>query len=1164
MKTYPTNPVRTRLMALNVAVAAMQGGDLFGVSRTVDHAVYTLLNAVAVILWRLNAAIISMSMFGYVTQDWLTNRHDGGVWHVLGMIAGPDGLAGETVWAAMLALALALFGLARVARPFMRSFNPVDLGKLLMFGVLSYAVIQQGSGLMIAVEEWRTELGGWMYDGVAASAAVNLDTPDSSGSAEPMYPPQELDGQAPIRGWEAVASSYFLARSEAELNSNIPPADFRRAYCLYDPEQPVNDQAAENDQGCSPRKTWDEWDLVSTGVITQVWGIELPVAVGISLPIVQEHPENRELGIRQAQAGVARLALGPLVALYPVLEANISLMLALSAAILYLTLPVMLLFGFFVATEPLVRQLLLRVVSVMLNTIILNGLIALFLLLLMTASLNGSLTGYLGVVGVAVIGGIILSRVAAGTLKETLSAAMSAVGGAWLGATTAMMGQEAAAPARGVLGAAKLAGLGAMVGAAGLSAFDLAEPALHGARSGLRDLDSAAPGTEAGLQQKAGQLPAPLAKMVQHGLDTREAAGGDPGHLGSARQISAPGATGSHDQTSASERGHGHWLPAIATGALVAGAATLSAHRANETTETATEPYEPYSQAERLAVWQAGAETAARPEYREADGTLNTAGLKVVAEQLSVQGYPAFQGESGRQELARLMAAQADNPAARGWGAPEERTGRVDNWLATAYQAWESGQGQAQTGEAGRHLFGEELGREMETVVTRHSRAEAAQVVQATRQAALTRPPAAMMANGTLTETGRAAIRAELGEDAMQSFTGPQGYQDLEALATAALQREATAGGPAFYRQLAATKSGEPPAETVPVRLGLDPAAAGPHYSSLNRFAEVSEAAGLPPALREQLLTEAHREAGISPELETQLRTALARQAGRGQGQGLDVVQLIDSARAVPPALSGPQRRGGEPVSPERQTTAPFQPAAVGGDTVGNESRVGDAADDDREVSLPVEATDQAGASATTLSALGAVEKRSEARTLADQLRSAVSEASRVAPEPEAGGEPQGGRAAGAGSVILNRPETEPERPADQVDDGGITAALQSEIGGELVVNEAEILRDAVAGKPPDLDEPPISENLTSAAAGREQLPDEASTGQTTETVNEPAATATEETAASEPQLAVETPPDDEPSAAAEAAGQEGSGERRDRDETDENQESGEPDDNND
>ncbi|MCB0162610.1 MAG: hypothetical protein KDI79_00195, partial [Anaerolineae bacterium] len=283
----------TSLMALTLSSALMtvrqllvplvQGSpDWLGVSRTIDHAVYTGLNALAIILWRLNSAIMSMSLFSYSTQDWLTNGADGGVWQVMDLVIGPGGLFGLETWQLVLTLAIMLFGLARVLRPFLPTFNPVDVGWLLIFGTFSFVVVQQGSSLMQRFETWRADLGGYMYQAVAADGRVDITVPgvDLSGS-EPLQPPADLDGRSPIRGWEAVATSYFLADSEADLSRGIPPDTFRRTYCLYDPNQPINEQAEENEQGCSPRKVWDEWDVVSTGVITEVFGIELPVSIGM-------------------------------------------------------------------------------------------------------------------------------------------------------------------------------------------------------------------------------------------------------------------------------------------------------------------------------------------------------------------------------------------------------------------------------------------------------------------------------------------------------------------------------------------------------------------------------------------------------------------------------------------------------------------------------------------------------------------------------------------------------------------------------------------------------------------------------------------------------------------------------------------------------------------
>jgi hypothetical protein len=386
--------------------------------RTIDHAVYMLLNAIAIVLWRLNAALISISLYSYGTQDWLTGRN-GGVWQVLETLVGADGIFGLATWQAFLLLAIMLFGLARVARPFLPRLQPVDPGKLFLFGILSYVVISEGSSLMQSVEAWRSEAGSYMYQELSKGDTVELDIPGASTTPnEPLYAPAELDGQAPIRGWEAVASSYFLVQNAAEIHADVPPRDFRVTYCLYDPGEPIDQQAEENGTGCSPRTAWDEWQTISlTQPITQVWGIPLPGSVSIDIPVFQEHPENRQLAIRQAQAGLARLALGPVVALFPLVEANISLMLALAASFIYLSLPIVLLF-----TEAMATRLLLQLISVIIRTLILNGLAALFLMLLMGVSLDGSLTAYLGLVGVGLIGGFLLMRFAAGTMKKSPSA----------------------------------------------------------------------------------------------------------------------------------------------------------------------------------------------------------------------------------------------------------------------------------------------------------------------------------------------------------------------------------------------------------------------------------------------------------------------------------------------------------------------------------------------------------------------------------------------------------------------------------------------------------------------------------------------------------------------------------------------------------------------
>ena len=50
-----------------------------------------------------------------------------------------------------------------LARPFLPRIQPVDPGKLFLFGILSYVVISQGSSLMQNVESWRSDAGSYMY-----------------------------------------------------------------------------------------------------------------------------------------------------------------------------------------------------------------------------------------------------------------------------------------------------------------------------------------------------------------------------------------------------------------------------------------------------------------------------------------------------------------------------------------------------------------------------------------------------------------------------------------------------------------------------------------------------------------------------------------------------------------------------------------------------------------------------------------------------------------------------------------------------------------------------------------------------------------------------------------------------------------------------------------
>ncbi|MCP4410788.1 MAG: hypothetical protein GY807_24220, partial [Gammaproteobacteria bacterium] len=93
------------------------GLDFVGITRAIDQAIYMLLNAVATMLWRLDASIIAMSLYSYSTQDWLTGT-GGGVWWILDWLIVNPGLFGLNTWTLFAGLAVMLWGLSRIARPF--------------------------------------------------------------------------------------------------------------------------------------------------------------------------------------------------------------------------------------------------------------------------------------------------------------------------------------------------------------------------------------------------------------------------------------------------------------------------------------------------------------------------------------------------------------------------------------------------------------------------------------------------------------------------------------------------------------------------------------------------------------------------------------------------------------------------------------------------------------------------------------------------------------------------------------------------------------------------------------------------------------------------------------------------------------------------------------
>jgi hypothetical protein len=199
-----------------------------------DLLIYNALNAVAIILWRIDVTFISWGIMGYQTQDWLLGDNNTGAWYLFTQLIGNGGLVNVGLWEIFLTLALMIAGLTRLVRPFIQ-IRVVDIGRVLFYACATYILITQGLVLLQGAETWRDEASGYIYTTMSQSPALVLKMPGEpdplSANSDPVDPPSDLDGEPPIRGWEAISTSYFLVLSLPsrgawiETTADISPPD---------------------------------------------------------------------------------------------------------------------------------------------------------------------------------------------------------------------------------------------------------------------------------------------------------------------------------------------------------------------------------------------------------------------------------------------------------------------------------------------------------------------------------------------------------------------------------------------------------------------------------------------------------------------------------------------------------------------------------------------------------------------------------------------------------------------------------------------------------------------------------------------------------------------------------------------------------------------------
>ncbi|MCP4424862.1 MAG: hypothetical protein GY803_10245 [Chloroflexi bacterium] len=181
-------------------------------SKPIDTALYSLYLALAKWLW--GGERVSLGM-GLVFQDvytWLTeNFTDFVVTFILPF---------RMFLVISLLLAVALYGLSRVLSVFIPQWQPVDLGKAFLYGVLGFFYFSSASLLITSIEDIRLELGEQMQDLARSEFTFSLANVSSS-EAVVLGSVSNIDGRDGTSGID-IAATYVGAKNKDDLARTLP------------------------------------------------------------------------------------------------------------------------------------------------------------------------------------------------------------------------------------------------------------------------------------------------------------------------------------------------------------------------------------------------------------------------------------------------------------------------------------------------------------------------------------------------------------------------------------------------------------------------------------------------------------------------------------------------------------------------------------------------------------------------------------------------------------------------------------------------------------------------------------------------------------------------------------------------------------------------------
>lgn len=443
----------------------------------VDGAVYDAWMGAAAVLWLLDRTLLALAYQIDTLRSWLVQIAFAGVYQVLTDAVGP-------LLAPIATVAAFIGGLGFLLVPLLGRTNLVNLRQVLVWALLAPALLTLSGPLLVDLDHARVSFGAALFD-----AGGDIGTVPLLGAAA-----NDMAAPAPLYPANPCGTGTF-SRSTGGIR-----ADDLAAALLYADTRDIHCPPSGNITAV-PMRFYEEAPTGPQYAVTWKVGDE-------------RDPVRRSNAITGVQQGVARLLLGLLPCLLAIVDAFLQLLFALALMVLWVGLPLCLLFVFFQHTSGGLGMLFRRAVSIFQTSWSCSFLTGMFFLCLTSTAQLGNAAAYAGFAIGALIVEIYLLTVAAQTLRDSLRTLNDIV--------QTHTGLTATGPLEVAGQLATATALTALTGAAGLAATGSATYAL---------------GAMAGRLRPVSQLGAVAAAM---GVDTTLTQATDAGAL-AGRSIRAMG-----------------------------------------------------------------------------------------------------------------------------------------------------------------------------------------------------------------------------------------------------------------------------------------------------------------------------------------------------------------------------------------------------------------------------------------------------------------------------------------------------------------------------------------------------------------------------------------------------------------------------------------------